>query len=319
MTEFFVTHTTEYVYSTLASLSYNEARMVPRTFSNYLLRQTCLSKEIRTDPIWRDQRLRKDYFGNQVLYFTMRQPHSKMQITIESQISIEPSPHNPVVRDQYNAWSQDSPSWETVRDWLNKATTAEADSVREYALDSPMAARFDGAFEYAAESFTPDRPLLAAVRDLMQRIYVEFEYKPGSTNIYTPIGQVYATKSGVCQDFAHFMLACLRAYGLAGRYMSGYIETLPRAGQEKLQGADASHAWIAVYLPQHGWVDFDPTNDLIPYDQHITLAWGRDFADVTPLKGIFFGGGENALSVSVDVRRPKPLNSPQEEEAIHLN
>lgn len=321
MTEFLVKHTTEYDYSTLASLSYNEARMSPRSFTSCLLTQTCHTKEIESDPVWRDHRFRKDYFGNQVLFFTMRQPHSSMRITIESGVSIEPSLQNPVKRDQYDAWSLDSPDWESVREWIDSEWSEEAYVVKEYTLDSPMIPKFDGALEYAEESFTPKRPVLAATRDLMRRIYEEFDYKPGSTNIFTPIGQVYANKSGVCQDFAHFMIACLRSKGLAARYMSGYIETLPRPGQEKLQGADASHAWVAVYLPHLGWVDFDPTNDQIPFDQHLTLAWGRDFSDVTPLKGIFFGGGENQLSVSVDVSRKSssirsPLLDPQEQESL---
>lgn len=320
MTEFLVKHSTEYEYSTLASLSYNEARMIPRSFSSYLLDQTCLSKKVESDPIWRDQRLRKDYFGNQVLYFTMRQPHSKMRITVESAVQLKPAPHNPIKREQYDTWAQDSPAWEEIKTWLERKRTEEVFEIKEYFLDSPMIPKFEGAFRYAAASFTPGRPVLAATRELMGRIFDEFDYKPGSTNIFTPIGQVYASKSGVCQDFAHFMIACLRSHGLAARYMSGYIESLPRPGQEKLQGADASHAWIAIYVPGLGWIDFDPTNDLIPYDQHITLAWGRDFSDVTPLKGILFGGGENQLTVSVDVNRKPTAQSrllgPHEQEPL---
>ncbi len=303
MIRFTITHTTEYKYTSPASLSYNEARMVPRSFSTPLFNQNCLTHQVSTAPIWRDHSLRQDYFGNSVLYFTVREPHSEMGITISSEVKVTPSADNPQDRSSYENWALNSPSWEMVADRLKTDSSSELLAAREFTIDSPLASAFGGAYEYSARAFTPKRPILAATRDLMQQIFEEFEYKPGATSIYTSIGQVYATKSGVCQDFAHFMLACLRSRGLAARYMSGYIETLPRPGQEKLQGADASHAWVSVYVPEMGWVDFDPTNDLIPHVQHITLAWGRDFTDVTPLKGIFFGGGEHKLVVAVDVRR----------------
>ncbi|MEN9849778.1 MAG: hypothetical protein RL368_2518, partial [Pseudomonadota bacterium] len=139
--------------------------------------------------------------------------------------------------------------------------------------------------------------------DLMRRIFTEFTYDPHFTTIITPLSDVLLHRRGVCQDFAHLMIACLRSLGLAARYVSGYLETLPPPGQVKLQGSDASHAWLAVYVPGRGWIDFDPTNNQIPTNQHITTAWGRDYSDVTPLKGIIFGGGEHLLSVSVDVNR----------------
>ena len=156
---------------------------------------------------------------------------------------------------------------------------------------------------FAEQSFTPARPLLAAMVDLTRRIFTEFTYDPHFTTIVTPLSDVLAHRRGVCQDFAHLEIACVRAMGLPARYVSGYLETLPPPGKEKLRGADASHAWLSAYIPEQGWVDFDPTNNQIPSEQYITTAWGRDYGDVTPLKGVIFGGGEHTLAVSVDVER----------------
>ena len=157
--------------------------------------------------------------------------------------------------------------------------------------------------QYAQSSFQPNRPLVQVVADLMQRIHVDFTYDPTFTTIATPLSDVLLFRRGVCQDFAHLAIACLRSFGIAARYVSGYVETQPEPGKERLVGADASHAWFAVYVPGIGWLEFDPTNNTLPFDQHITLAWGRDYTDVTPLKGIAFGGGQHNLSVSVDVLR----------------
>ncbi|PKM11646.1 MAG: hypothetical protein CVV13_08500 [Gammaproteobacteria bacterium HGW-Gammaproteobacteria-3] len=174
---------------------------------------------------------------------------------------------------------------------------------RYYVLDSPMITANAELGAYAQASFLPKRPLVAVVQDLMQRIYQDFTYDPSFTTIATPLSEVLRHRRGVCQDFAHLAIACLRAYGIAARYISGYIETAQEPGKPRLIGTDASHAWFAVYIPGSGWLEFDPTNNKLPLNQHITLAWGRDFADVTPLKGIAFGGGQHTLSVSVDVLR----------------
>ena len=175
---------------------------------------------------------------------------------------------------------------------------------RQFRLESNFIEFGSGIMEYAAPSFAAGRPLLEAVHDLMQRIHRDFTYDPHFSNIATPLHQVLEHRRGVCQDFAHLAIACLRAQGLAARYVSGYLETLPPPGETKQIGADASHAWFGVYVPYQGWVDFDPTNDQIPADRHITLAWGRDYADVAPLKGVVFGGGQgHHLEVAVDVER----------------
>jgi len=172
-----------------------------------------------------------------------------------------------------------------------------------YALPSPFTPHLDELHRFAQKAFHPQRPVLDAALALMQQIFTEFEFVAGATDIATPLGDVLKERKGVCQDFAHLMVGALRTYGLAARYVSGYIETLPPPGQEKLVGTDASHAWCSLYVPQLGWVDFDPTNNLIPAEQHVVLGWGRDFGDVTPLKGVFYGPNEQELAVSVDMRR----------------
>ncbi len=279
-----ITHTTAYEYEEPASLSYNEARLLPRTFTTPLFAQERVNQEIATEPVWRDARERQDCFGNDVLYFTLRQPHGEMQISVTSEVLLTPQP--PPLPS--------SVTWEDVQTRL--VQDAALLPLREFVLDSPLVPLLSPIRPYAAESFTAKRPLLEATQDLMQRIYADFTYQPGTTTITTPLRQVLEEKSGVCQDFAHFMLACLRLQGLAARYVSGYIET-------ELEGSAASHAWVSVFVPDLGWIDFDPTNNCIPRDQHITLGWGRDFSDVTPLKGIFFGGGQSELRVLVDVAR----------------
>jgi transglutaminase-like putative cysteine protease len=160
--------------------------------------------------------------------------------------------------------------------------------------------------DFAAPFFTPGRPLLAAVLDLTEQIFHEFRYRPGSTSIHTSTSEVFAQRKGVCQDFAHLEITCLRSLGLAARYVSGYLLTDPPPGQPKLIGADASHAWVSVFFPGTGWLDFDPTNNQMPALRHVTLAWGRDFADVSPVRGVFLGGGKHAVHVSVDVAPRAP-------------
>jgi transglutaminase-like putative cysteine protease len=174
---------------------------------------------------------------------------------------------------------------------------------KQYLLDSPMVNTSAELANYAETSFQPNRPLVQVVTNLMQRIYEDFTYDPTFTTIATPLSDVLHFRRGVCQDFAHLAIGCLRSFGIAARYVSGYVETRPEPGKQRLVGADASHAWFAVYVPGIGWLEFDPTNNKLPFDQHITLAWGRDYTDVTPLKGIAFGGGQHSLSVSVDVLR----------------
>jgi len=292
-----IAHSTTYHYSQAVGLCQNEARLRPREF----WRQHCLHSDFQVTPAATDFFERSDYFGNQVAYFAVQKMHTQLVVTVTSEVAVYPRPEpgndlHPI-------------AWEEVRDRLRDGYGHPPQSAkalleaRYYTLDSPMVATSPALAEYASPSFQPERPLLEVVKELMQRIYRDFTYDPCFTSIATPLSEVMAHRRGVCQDFAHLAIACLRVYGLAARYVSGYVETMPQPGAPRLVGADASHAWFSVYIPGTGWVDFDPTNNKLPFDQHITLAWGRDFSDVTPLKGIAFGGGQHSLSVSVDVMR----------------
>ena len=194
-------------------------------------------------------------------------------------------------------------AWEEARRQLHTDLDPDILEMRQYILNSPMIPAMPELYAYAEKSFAEGRPLLEAVEDLSTRLYTDFTYDPNFTTIATPLIDVIKHRRGVCQDFAHLGIGCLRALGLAARYVSGYIETNPPPDQKPLAGADASHAWFSVYLPQLGWIDFDPTNNQMPTDRHITVAWGRDYADVTPLKGVVFGSGTHELSVSVDCER----------------
>lgn len=293
-----ITHTTVYHYSQAVGLCQNEARLQPREF----WRQHCLNSYFEISPNPSDFFERVDFFGNRVSYFAVQQIHTQLVVTAISEVAVYPKP------EPKNAAQ---PCWETVRALLQdpygqgqvQELSQELLEARQYVLDSPMVTTNQDLVYYAQASFQPNRPLLEVVRDLMQRIYHDFTYDPSFTSIATPLSEVLAHRRGVCQDFAHLAIGCLRSYGLAARYISGYVETAPEPGIPRLVGADASHAWFSVYIPGTGWVDFDPTNNKLPFDQHITLAWGRDYADVTPLKGIAFGGGQHSLTVSVDVMR----------------
>jgi len=292
-----ITHTTIYNYSQAVGLCQNEARLQPRDF----WRQRCESSRFEITPSPTDYRELVDFFGNRTAYFAIQQAHKQLVVTAISEVTILPGEQ---IGDGVKQMT-----WEQVRELLqenasqNQQQLLDVLDAKQYVLDSPMVTTTQELADYARASFLPGRPLVDVVSDLMQRIYTDFTYDPAFTTIATPLSTVLAHRRGVCQDFAHLAIGCLRSFGLSARYISGYVETLPEPGKPRLIGADASHAWFAVYLPGAGWLDFDPTNNKLPYDQHITLAWGRDYADVTPLKGIAFGGGQHTLSVSVDVLR----------------
>ncbi|TRW90675.1 transglutaminase family protein [Candidatus Methylobacter oryzae] len=292
-----ITHSTLYEYHQLVGLCQNEARLQPRDF----WRQRCQSSRFEISPEPSDFSEREDFFGNRVAYFAIQQAHQRLMVTVVSEVETFPKQS----RDDL----ANSITWEQAREQL-QGNPGQAQNVCDelldaklFLLDSPMVVATDELAAYARNSFLPNRPLVQAVTDLMQRIHNDFTYDSSSTTIATPLSEVLQFRRGVCQDFAHLAIGCLRSFGIAARYVSGYLETLPLPGKQRLVGADASHAWFAVYVPDAGWLEFDPTNNAVPFDQHITLAWGRDYADVTPLKGIAFGGGQHTLSVSVDVLR----------------
>jgi transglutaminase-like putative cysteine protease len=307
-----ITHTTLYEYSQAVGLCQNEARLLPRDF----WRQACQSSRFEISPEPADFIERVDFFGNRVVYFSIQQAHTQLNVTCISEVIVFPK--------QINLNLDDAPSWENAcallqelpmqiqmqsqqgqsqQQSVNHPKNLELLEVPQYVLDSPMVVTTPELKQYAQSSFLPNRSLVDVVRDLMHRIFTDFTYDPTFTTIATPLSDVLKFRRGVCQDFAHLAIACLRSYGIAARYVSGYIETITEPGKQRLVGADASHAWFAVYIPGIGWLEFDPTNNTLPNDQHITLAWGRDYADVTPLKGIAYGGGQHTLSVSVDVLR----------------
>ncbi len=286
-----ITHVTRYDYTRPVSLCHNQAHLKLRDQPG----QRRFISQLRVDPLPAVAREFQDLFGNPVNYFAVQQPHSRLSVTAVSEVEVKSRPPG----DNSLAGAP----WEQVRDRAVGETDVPGQFNRIYALDSAFIRRGAELAGYAAPSFPKGRPYLEAVLDLMHRIYEEFTYDPQFTEIATPLDEVLAHKRGVCQDFAHLAIGCLRSLNLPTRYVSGYLETLPPPGKPKLRGADASHAWFSVYVPGEGWLDFDPTNDKIPGDQHITTAVGRDFGDVTPIKGVLYGGGEHELKVSVDVER----------------
>jgi transglutaminase-like putative cysteine protease len=301
---FRVSHSTRYAYGDPVSLCHSIAHLKPRE-TPY---QRCLKSQVRVSPWPAVAREHQDIFGNRVNYFAIQQSHGALEVSAISEVAVT-APQAPDAAS--------SPPWEQVRERVRGARDVRSLDARMLALPSPAIPADAAAADYALTSFTPGRPVLEAARELMARIYTEFEYDPAATGVATPLATVLTQRRGVCQDFAQVGIACLRSVGLAARYVSGYLETLPPPGQPKLRGADASHAWYALYLPAglagvHPggaadtggiWIDYDPTNDCLLGEQHITTAVGRDYQDVTPVRGVFYGGGEHQLSVAVDVDR----------------
>lgn len=283
-----VTHSTRYDYSQPASLSHNVVRLHPRSHGP----QTCLRHRLTIVPAPETRSERLDYFGNYSDYFCLQESHDHLTIAAQSEVEVNAC-----------SWADLShgPSWEHVRDLLRQALDPETLSAAEFGFDSPYVSRSAELASYAQPSFAKGRPFLECVLDLTKRIHREFKFLPGSTSVGTPVLEVLGTRRGVCQDFTHLQIGCLRSLGLAARYVSGYLATIPPPGQRRLTGADVSHAWVSVFAPTAGWIDFDPTNGLMPSDGHITIAWGRDYSDVGPIQGILVGGRRHRLHVSVDV------------------
>lgn len=285
-----IIHNTTYEYTEQAALSQNHLCLFPRATA----RQAIEASDMFITPQPSTLDLRTDYFGNHIHHFMVQQPHRKLEIISESIL-------------QTSVWDlpdpTSTPTWENVRDLIHEHHSSEDLDACNYLFSSPFIAPSLPFAEYAEISFYPRRPVLEAALDLTERIYREFTYEKNATIIGTPLEDVLKNKKGVCQDFAHLQIACLRSIGLAARYVSGYLETIPPPGETRMIGADASHAWLSVYIPGFGWVDLDPTNNMIPGEQHITVAWGRDYGDVTPVKGVIWGGGSHKLLVAVDVIR----------------
>ncbi len=288
-----IVHATTYLYSEAVPLCQNELHLQPRNTP----RQRCVSHHLTTNPPAHKLEQCRDYFGNEIHFFTIQDRHFELSVSAHSEVELLPAAFLPPGTTLH---------WESVARQAGGVPVENLD-VRQFIYDSPHVATSAELADFARASFTPKRPWLDAVLDLMSRIHEDFAYDPTATNVSTPLDTVLSLQRGVCQDFAHLQIGCLRSLGLPARYVSGYLLTSPPPGQPRLIGADASHAWISAWCPTFGWVDFDPTNNVVPSLDHITVAWGRDYSDVCPIKGVFIGGGEHAMNVSVHV---EPLVDP---------
>jgi transglutaminase-like putative cysteine protease len=286
-----VKHSTRYEYASQVNQGYNVAYLIPRECNG----QRVNYSDIRIIPAPTSRIKRVDYFGNVVCHFTVEKPHHSLEVIVDSEVEIAPS--EPRLLSGGITCAE-------VLLALSAGAGQEDMCASEFCFNSPMIAVAPQLADFGCDLFRPNRPFIEAVSALNSRIFKDFKYDPGFSTVATPLDEVLKNRRGVCQDFAHLAIGVLRSLGYAARYVSGYLETLPPPGQVKMQGADASHAWFAVYIPGDEWQDFDPTNDVMAADQHITTAWGRDYSDVTPLKGVVFGGGgKQTLSVAVDVSR----------------
>lgn len=284
-----VRHVTTYHYGEAVLLSHHAAHLSPRVCPGQSHDRARL--DILPVPAVRDDG-KLDYFGNPITFFTIQDAHDRL--TVDASFEVETSPPPPLPQ-------LDRTPWETVALELAEGTAPHLAPALDFLFPSYQVPQLPEARSYAEPSFPPGRPLVEAALDLMHRIHADIAFDPEATTVGTPLAQVFAERRGVCQDFAHMAIAALRAMGLAARYVSGYIRTQPPPGKEKLVGADASHAWAAVFLPGWGWLDIDPTNDCLAGEDHITVAWGRDYDDVSPLRGVVLGGGHHDINVGVDV------------------
>ena len=290
---FNVTHTTEYNYNAPVSYCHNLATLRPRQ----AMGQQLLDYKIEITPKPSEISERVDFFGNYITRFSIQTEHTALKVTTRSKLARNFS-------TIYDNLFSDECKRVTLAEALQnlKSTDLSILDAKQFTLESIFIRRANKTIrEYAKASFRPDRSVFDATYELMQRIYTDFKFVSGFTSISTPVAEVMREKKGVCQDFAQIGISCLRSVGLPAKYVSGYIETIPPKGKEKLVGTDASHAWFSVFIPGYGWVDFDPTNNIIPKNQHIVVGWGRDYYDVPPLKGVVYGSGKSKLKVSVDI------------------
>jgi transglutaminase-like putative cysteine protease len=268
---------------------------MPRNSGEQICRNTTVHIKPQPDRINEYE----DFFGNKVIYFSIEKEHWELTVLVTSEVERMESGHSRLTHYPIAGL-------EEVKTELSEPD-ADVIDIKQYLFVTPMTAWNEEILQYATQSFPPGRSVFEATNDLTHRIYNDFEYKPGYTTIATPLSVVMNERKGVCQDFAHLAIACLRSIGLPARYVSGYIETISPEGVEKLIGSDASHAWFSVYIPKMGWTDFDPTNNCIVSDQHITIGWGRDYADIAPMEGIILSSGSHELTVSVDVKRQNSI------------
>jgi transglutaminase-like putative cysteine protease len=283
-----IVHRTTYKYRYPVSVGSHVACLKPRTLARHRLAQSEL--QIIPSPAVVTERV--DYFGNHQYIFTIEEPHDELIVEARSRVVMEEiarDPHLPSI------------AWEDEVKSLPEDLSAEALDAYQFRFESPRIRLRPEFARYAKQSFMPGRPMVEALLDLTARIHHEFRFDSKVTTVRTPIEEVFRKKRGVCQDFAHIQIACLRSINLPARYVSGYLRTYPPPGQPRMVGADASHAWVSAFCPGLGWFDVDPTNDVVPSTGHVTIAWGRDFGDVSPLHGLILGGGAHTLKVGVDL------------------
>lgn len=284
-----VTHTTTYDYTEPVAVCQNLAHLTPRPAD----RQKCRASRLTMHPVPAVTVERTDYFGNPATFFAVQEPHHQLTLTVEHEVDVAPhTDPDPL----------ESAPWEEVRDLLRSDRSREVLDASQFIFDSRYIAASDDLADYARGSFSAGQPVLESVLDLTRRIHVDFDYDTKATTVATPLDEVFEKRRGVCQDFAHLEIACLRSLGLAARYVSGYLRTVPPPGHVPLIGTDATHAWLSVYCPGLGWIDVDPTNDQTSGDAYILLAWGRDYDDVSPVKGVVLGGGQHTVTVGVHVQ-----------------
>jgi transglutaminase-like putative cysteine protease len=282
-------HKTSYKYAQAVNNYHSLLCLTPRTLPD----QQCNSFSIQITPEPAQIIERTDFYGNKTHYFSLHSPHKELTVLTTGIVE----------RFSQQTGSLFMPSeisCGNVRQRILGDRSLKI-SMLEYMLPSPLVRWDQEIIDFAQDCFHDSLPLYECVRNLCRKIYTEFDFVPDFTTIHTPIKEVLAAKKGVCQDFSHLAIACIRSFGFAARYVSGYLETLPPPGKPKMQGSDASHAWISVFIPDYGWCDFDPTNNIVPGERHIVTAWGRDYSDVPPLKGIIFSYGKHTLTVEVDV------------------
>lgn len=283
-----ISHQTTYEYSNVVSVSHHLIRLQPRELPYQ--RTASYHLEAQPTPVLLDSHV--DYFGNFVSFVTIERPHR--QLLVSSQCQVEVLPKSIPEPDS-------TAPWETVRELCRGDAYNSGAEACEFVFASPLIVLRPEFMQYAAATFPPGCPVLAGAVELMRQIHQDFVFDATATTVATPLEQVFRDRRGVCQDFAHLQIACLRALGLPARYVSGYLETVPPPGRPKLLGADSSHAWIQLWCGPLGWIDLDPTNNLLPAERHITVATGRDFGDVSPVRGVLVGSGSHQLKVAVDV------------------
>ncbi|MEX2167682.1 MAG: transglutaminase family protein [Pirellulales bacterium] len=284
--KYHITHRTIYQYTEPVSVCHNLVRLAPRQMPSQVPQDYQL--QVVPEPITRSRRF--DYFGNQVEYFTIQEAHRELAIATTSVVEVSPPPP-----------ATTSPAWEQVLEQLHTDRSAQGLEAYHLSLPTERTSNLEALRDYAADSFGKARPICDAVDELVARIHADFAFDPLATTVHSSAADLLSVRRGVCQDFTHFAIGCVRAMGLAARYVSGYVRNDPPAGSPRLVGGDASHAWLAVYAGATGWVDFDPTNNLRVGTDHITVAWGRDYADICPIQGVFVGGGQHSMQFGVDV------------------